>query len=157
MCVQICLGGGWRCDNNINATEQSHCFPLHLMIISTTRHKAARSSPTDNRPRGKQKCSIPRGPGLSVFKSVVILFSFIAFSFAFSSKGTALRIRRAWDGQDINIINQNIKLSSGDLLEPQQVSVELLLQPPFLIDHVGGEWLKIVGDGVLAPVIFPQL
>ena len=45
--------------------------------------------------------------------------------------------------------------SSRDLLEPQQMIVELLLQPPFLIQHEGGERLIVRSYGLLASVESP--
>ena len=43
-----------------------------------------------------------------------------------------------------------------DLLKTKNVICELLLQPPFLVHHVGTEWGVTIRSSLSAPVPFPH-
>ena len=96
-------------------------LPMRLQMISAKKAIADRRSPPPHNIRGKQKCSILSGPTGASGQSC--------------RKPTSVPKRPV---QSVKLLLNLDKYNSHiDLLEPEHVIVELLLQGPFLIQHVG--------------------
>ena len=116
-------------------------FSIRLMIISAKKKKVERRSPAPQSPKPKVKCSILSGSGWSSSKRTSQLFS--------------LTTRPAYNKYKL-YVKIILKTLHNDLLKTENMIGELLLQPPFLVHHVGTEWGVTVGSSLSAPVPFQR-